>query len=149
MCDAIGRTTVDSKLKAAITMVFPGWVGPVQCLISLDICAKDVKQLAHTLFDAKVWWADDVLHMFLDGGFSMSIPSSEATLKGVSTENIVKVFGPEISEAISECPVRKRELAEGKSVTECVSMLLQKNGAIINLSLGLEAGIELQNKLYN
>jgi hypothetical protein len=79
----------------------------------------------------------------------MLIPSSKATLKGVLTENIVKVFSPKISKAISKCPVRKRELAQGKSVTKCVSMLLQKNRAIINLSLRLEAGIELQNKLYN
>jgi len=149
MCDAIRHIMVDGESKAAIAMVFPGWVGPVQCLISLDICTKDVEHLAHTLFDAKVQWAEDMLHVSLDNGFSMIIPNSEATLKGVSKENIAKVFSPEIYEAISECPVHKREIEEGKSVTECVSMLFEGDRAIINLSLGLEAGIGLQKKLYN
>lgn len=149
ICDAIGRITINGESKAAITMVFPNWVGPVQCLMSLDICAKDVEQLAHTLFDAKVRWAEDVLHITLESGFSTIIPNSEATLKGVSKENIVKVFGSEIYKAISECAVREREMAEGKSVTECVSMLFEGNRAIVNLSIGLKAGLELQNKLYN
>jgi len=60
----------------------------------------------------------------------------------------MKMFGLEIHDAIPECLVRRRELAEGKCTTECVSMIFTKNGAIINLSLGLEGGLQIQNKLY-
>ena len=38
---------------------------------------------------------------------------------------------------------------EGMYVTRCVLMMLTKNGAIINLSLGLGGGVEVQNKLYD
>ncbi|KAF1995210.1 hypothetical protein P154DRAFT_624134 [Amniculicola lignicola CBS 123094] len=42
MCNAIRRVTVRSDIKAAITMVFPGWGGPVDCLMSLDVCEWDI-----------------------------------------------------------------------------------------------------------
>jgi hypothetical protein len=148
MCDAIRRVTVQSDLKAAVTTVLPVWGGPVDCLMSLDICEREVEQLAMDLFNAKVKWVEQVLHVVLKEGITLIIPHSEATLKGVLDEAIVKVFGPEIHDAITESPVRRRELEEGKRVTECVSMILTKNGAIINLSLGLEGGLQIQNKLY-
>lgn len=47
--------------------------------------------------------------------------------------------------------MRRKELEEGNRVTECVSMMLTSRpdeGAIINLSLGLEGGTQVQKKLY-
>jgi hypothetical protein len=143
MCDAIRRVTVQSDLKAAVTTVLPVWGGPVDCLMSLDVCEREVEQLVMDLFNAKVKWVEQVLHVVLKEGITLIIPHSEATLKGVLDEAIVKVFGPEIHDAITESPVRRRELEEGKRVTECVSMILTKNGAIINLSLGLEGGLKI------
>lgn len=148
MRDAIRRTTVDHELKAAITMVFPDWVAEVQCLMSLDICANYVVHLAQILFKAEVRRVEDVLHISRSG-FTIITPFPEATLKGVSKEAIVEVFGNDILEAINDCPIRKREVTEGKSDTECVSMILAKNGAIINLSLNLERGFELKKQLYD
>jgi hypothetical protein len=43
MCDAVRRVTVNNNLKIIITMVFPIWVGPVNCFISLDVYKRDVK----------------------------------------------------------------------------------------------------------
>jgi len=83
-----------------------------------------VEQLAMALFNAKVKWVEQVLHVVLKEGITLIIPNSEATLKGVLDEVIIKVFGPEIHDAITESPIRKRELEEGKRVTECVSMIL-------------------------
>jgi hypothetical protein len=77
------------------------------------------------------------------------IPNTEVTMKGVEDKAIIKVFGPEIYNAIRESPVRRRELKEGKHKTECVSMILTKDGAIINLSLGLKGSLQIQHKLYN
>jgi hypothetical protein len=45
----------------------------------------------------------------------------------------------------------KKELEEGNCVTKCVLMILissPSKGAIINLSLGLKRGVQIQNKLY-
>jgi len=95
-----------------------------------------------------VKWVEQVLHVVLKEGITLIIPHSEATLKGVLDEAIIKVFGPEIHDAITESPIRRRELEEKKGVTECFSMILTKNGAIINLSLGLKGGLQIQNKLY-
>jgi hypothetical protein len=146
LCGAIRR--VEGDLKAAVTMAFPKWGGLVHCLMSLDICERDVEQLAMGLFGAKVKWVEQVLHLVLNEGITLIIPNSEATLKGVKDQTIIEIFGIEIYDAITECPVHKRELAEGKRVTECVSMIFTKKGAIINLSLGLEGGLRLQNKMY-
>ncbi|KAK3371618.1 hypothetical protein B0T24DRAFT_629705 [Lasiosphaeria ovina] len=150
MCSAIRRVAVQNEIKAAVTTVLPLWGGPVDCLMSLDICELEVKQLAMALFNAKVTWVGQGLHLVLKEGSTVSIPScSEATLKGVQDEAIIEVFGPEIREAIWESPVRNRELEEGKHLTECISMIVTQNGAIINLSLGLERCLQLQNILYS
>lgn len=146
LCGAIRR--VEGDLKAAVTMAFLLWGGLVHCLMSLDICENDVEQLAMALFGAKVKWAEQVLHLVLNEGITLIIPNSEATLKGVKDEAIIEIFGTEIYGAITESPVHRRELAEGKRVTECVSMIFTKKGAIINLSLGLEGGLQLQNKMF-
>jgi len=149
MCNAIRRVAVNSDWKAAVTMDFPVWGGLVDCVMSLDVCERGVEQLAIALFNAEVKWVEQVLHVILKEGITLITSNSEeATLKGVPDEAIIKVFGPEIHDAITQCPMRRRELAEGKQVTECVSMILTKNGAIINLSLDLRGGLQIQDKLY-
>jgi len=152
ICGAIRRIQAQTESmtswKASVTMLFPLWGGPVDCLMSLDVCESDVEHLAMLLFNAQVKWAEDVLHIVLDEGITLIIPSSEATLKGVRDEAILKVFGSEIHNAINESPIRRRELKGNKQKTECVSMILTKNGAIINLSLGLDRSLEIEKKLY-
>lgn len=47
--------------------------------------------------------------------------------------------------------MHEKELEEGNEVTECVLMILTSrpsDGAIINLSLGLKGGVQMQSKLY-
>jgi hypothetical protein len=144
MCHAIRRVSIEGDSKAAITMVFPGWGGPVDCLMSLDIREWDIAQLAMDLFNAELKWVGHVLHVVLENGMTLTTETSEITLKGVEDKAIDKVFGREIHDAINECSIRKRET---KRATECVSMILTKNGAIINLSLGIRGGLQIQNKL--
>ncbi|KAK2796024.1 hypothetical protein FQN50_009644 [Emmonsiellopsis sp. PD_5] len=152
ICDAIRRVPVQidsiTFWRASVTTVFPLWGGPVDCLLSLDICEWGVEYLAMALFNAKVKWAEQVHHIVLDQGTTLIVPNSEVTLKGVRDEAIIMVFGHEIHKAINESPVHRRELEEGKHVSECVSMILTKQGAIINLTVGLDRGLEIQNKLY-
>ncbi|ORX94400.1 hypothetical protein BCR34DRAFT_499290 [Clohesyomyces aquaticus] len=144
LCNAIRRVTVDGESKAAITMVFPSWVGLVDCLMSLDICERDISQLAMALFHAEVKWVQHILHVVLENGMTLTTETSEVILKGVEDDAINKVFGPEIHGAINECLVRRRET---RRATECVSMIFTKNGAFISLSLGIRAGLQIQNKL--
>ncbi|KAL2363002.1 hypothetical protein RJZ56_004098 [Blastomyces dermatitidis] len=148
MASAIRRFIVRDELKAAVTTVFPIWAGTVDCLMSLEVSEWSVEWLMMALFGAKLKWVNQVRHLVLNNGVTLIIPNSEATLKGVPDEAIVNVFGPEIHDAIAESPIRRKELAEGMHVAECVSMILTRNGAIINLALGLEGGVKIQNKLY-
>jgi len=170
MCNAIRRVVVDNEWRTAVAMVFPVWGEPVDCFMSLDICERDIEQLVMALFSVEVKWVDHVLYVVRKDGITLMIPNSEVTLKGVPDKAIFEVFGFEIHEAITECPVHKRELEEekgaieevslistkngtiikfaGERVTECVSLILTRNGAITNLSLGLERGLQIQNKLY-
>lgn len=142
------RTNEGISWKASVTTVFPLWGGPVDCFLSLDVCESGVEYLAMALFNARVKWVEEVRHVGFEGGATLTIPSSEVTLKGVKDEAIIMVFGSEIRCAINESRIRERELEEGKLMTECVSMILTKQGAIVNLSLGLDRGLEIQRKLY-
>lgn len=126
-----------------MTTVFPLWGGPVDCLLSLDVCESRVEYLALALFNARVKWVEEARHIGFEGGATLTVPNSEVTLKGVKDEAIIMVFGSEIHSAINESRIRVRELQEGKLMTECVSMILTTQGAIVNLSLGLDRGLEI------
>jgi hypothetical protein len=153
MCGAIRRDTVRSGrtpyLKAAVTMDFP-LQGLVDCLMSLAIHPSKVEYLAIALFKVQVESVGHVRYVTLTGGVRLT-PNPEITLKGVSNEAIIRVFGPEIHEAITASRMRKKELEEGNDVTEGVSMILTSSsdeGAIINLSLGVKGGVQIRKKLY-
>jgi hypothetical protein len=153
MCSAIRRDTVQSgaitSSMAAVTMDFPPW-GLVDCLMSLEVHQSEVGYLAMALFKVRVESVGQVRYVSLKEGVRLT-PNPEITLKGVLDEAIIDVFGSEIHGAIRTCRMRKKELEEGNRVTECVSMILTSSpseGAIISLSLGLEGGVQIQNKLY-
>ncbi|KAF1993154.1 hypothetical protein P154DRAFT_97481 [Amniculicola lignicola CBS 123094] len=131
-------------------MHFPSWPTPdnlVPCFLSLEIYKEDVKELAMVLFKVEVDWIADVFQVVHHNGMVQIIPHSEFTLKGVLDDDVVAVFGAKIHSAIAECPVRARELAEGKRRTECVSMTFSKDEGTISLTMGLETGVLIQNKL--
>jgi hypothetical protein len=153
MCSAIRKDAVQSGgtiyLKAAVTMNFPPR-GLVDCLMSLEIHQSKIEHLAMALFKAHVESVGQVRYVVLKEGVRL-IPNPEITLKGVLGEAIIDVFGSEIHGAIAASRMRKKELEEGNRVTECVSMIFTSTpgeGAIINLSLGLKGGVQIQNKLY-
>ncbi|KAL4889179.1 hypothetical protein BDV59DRAFT_187062 [Aspergillus ambiguus] len=152
LCGIISRvpTQVDGETvwKAAVTTAFPLWGGLVNCLMSLDICTAGVDYLAMALFNAKINQAEPLRYIDFDDGPTLIVPDSESTMKGVKEEAIVKVFGVEIQEAIRDSPVRRKELEQRRQLTECVSMIVTRQGAIVNLSLDLNRGIEISRKLY-
>jgi hypothetical protein len=51
---------------------------------------SEVEQLAMALFNAKVKWVEQVLHVVLKEGITLIVPHSEATLKGILDEAIIK-----------------------------------------------------------
>jgi hypothetical protein len=134
----------------AVTMHFPSWPTPDNldsCFMRLDIREEEVEGLAMALFSVKVEWVLGVLQIAYDNGMVQLIPHPEFTLKGVLEQDIVTVFKSEIHGAITECPIRVRERAEGKHRTECVSMAFSRKECTITLTMGLDRGIEIQNKL--
>lgn len=151
LCGAIRRDTVDNgaSLKAAVTMDFP-FDGLVDCLMSLAIHQNKVEYLAFALFNVHVESEGRVRYVMLNEGAKL-IPNPEMTLKGARDDAILRILGVEIHEAIKTSRMRKKELEEGNLVTECVSMIFtdrSDEGAVINLSLGLKGGAQIQNKLY-
>jgi len=150
LCDAARRVNIDGHEKAAVTIMLPKWGGVVDCLVSLDIREEEVSKLASALFNADVNWVRRNLHIALPTGQSiiLSMPQAEVTLKGATNEAITNVFGPEICNAVNESPIRKREWEAGQQSTHCVSMIVTKTGAIINISLGLEGGLAIQSRLH-
>ncbi|KAB8253553.1 hypothetical protein BDV32DRAFT_133951 [Aspergillus pseudonomiae] len=152
LCSVISKVSseVDGerKWKAAVTTAFPLWGGLVNCLMSLDIHMVGVDYLAMALFNARITPAEQLRYISFGDGPTLVVPNSESTMKGVTEEAIMKVFGAEILDAIRGSSVRRKELREGKQLTECVSMIVTSQGAIINLSLDLNRGFEISRKLY-
>jgi hypothetical protein len=102
------------------------------------------------LFKVQVESVGQVQYISLKEGVRLT-PNPEITLKGVLDKAIINVFGFKIHRAIRTCCIRKKELEEGNRVIECVLMILISSlskGAIISLSLSLEGGVQIQNKLY-
>lgn len=130
-------------------MDFP-FDGLVDCLMSLAIHQNKVEYLALALFNVHVESEGQVRYVMLNEGAKL-IPNPEMTLKGARDDAILRILGVEIHEAIQASRMRKKELEEGNLVTECVSMIFtdrSDEGAVINLSLGLKDGAQIQNKLY-
>ena len=150
LCEAVRTRHVDGQEKSAVTIMLPKWGGLVDCLISLDIREQEVVKLALSLFNTDISRVESNLHVMLQTGLSviLSMPTAEVTLKGATDEAITKVFGFEICNAVTESPIRKREKEAGQQLTHCVSMILTKDGAIINISLGLEGGLAILKKLH-
>ncbi|KAJ5306254.1 hypothetical protein N7508_005269 [Penicillium antarcticum] len=66
------------------------------------------------LFHASVKWVAKALHISFERGTTLTVPNSEATLKGVKKEAIAMVFGSEIQQAIEESRIHLREVEDGK-----------------------------------
>lgn len=58
------------------------------------------------------------------------------------------MFGPEIHAAITESPIRARELAEGKNLTECISMVVTGSEMTIKLAMDIRGSVQICSKLY-
>lgn len=153
MCEAIRTQTVQrdgtNYLEAAVTMNFP-FQRLVDCLMSLAIHESKVEYLAMALFKVHVQCLRHVRYVVLSNGVKL-IPNSEFTLKGASDEAIIQVFGHQIYKATAASRLRKREIEGGARATEGVSMSItncSSEGAIINLSLGLQEGVQIREILY-
>lgn len=132
-------------------MIFPAFGEDNYCLISLDIVEAHVRSWAHALFEIEVSRVNESLEYIIGFGNGVTIACTrkfEFTLKGVSGESIERSFGMEILHAIQESYVRMREADRRKERTDCVSLNLAQNGAIINLALGLRAGARIRDQLY-
>lgn len=143
-----GMTTV----KAAVTMQFPGFALH-DCVMMLEICETEVEHLVKDLFGINVVSVMGIRHLTLAKGVKLTsnVSNPEITLKGVRDEAIIRILGPEIHEAIIASRMRKRELEEGNSATECVSMIFtckSGEGAYMNVCIALEGGLRIRDKLY-
>ena len=133
-----------------VAMHFPSWLAISHldpCFLSLAIREEHVKELAMALFKVKVDWVTDSFHVVYHNGTALTIPHSQFTLKGVLHEDVFAVFTTQIHDAIVECPIWASELAQGKRLTECVSMNFSRSEATIQLAMGLSRGIGIHERL--
>ncbi|KAM4060854.1 hypothetical protein HRG_001623 [Hirsutella rhossiliensis] len=151
ICKAVRNIAVrhgEAELRASITIKFPLWGrGAIDCLLSMHICPWAVSYFAQQLFGAQIVMIGSVRRIVLKEGITVIVPGTEVTLKGVEEDTILKVFGSEMLDAVKESSVRGEEISQGVSATECVSMIVTEDGAIVSLALGLARGLQIQRKL--
>lgn len=141
----IRKDMVDGDWRPAITIGIPEWGPPLDCVLSLEIWGSDIARLIEALFKAKLIWRESDIYIVLNEGTGLALPHLEGILTGVSDLNIFKVFSPEIYRAIDDCYTHRTE--QGKNLTGCI-VDLTRDRAIVHLSLGMERGVEILNKLY-
>jgi hypothetical protein len=160
VCDAITKVTVKTdgitSLKAAVTMDFPQH-GLVDCLMGLAIHPSKVEYFAKALFNVQLQLvgglrsvSEDDCYISQDEG-KVSQDEIEINLRGVPDKAIVDELGSGVFEGIRGCRMRTVELQQRKGSTQCVSMIIARSpdrGAVINISLGLEEGTRIAEKLY-
>lgn len=141
----IDGTTV---YKAAIVVTFPS-SGPVECLLSIDVEEWAVDHLIRTLFNLETFRLDQTWCVILSGGARLKVSEPNLTVTSARDGPLLAVLGPKLYQAIQESSIRKKELEAGKQETECVSISLIDGGAILNLCLSLDAGIDIKNNLFD
>jgi len=129
----------------AVTMHFPRkTITPESpCFIKLEIGEEYLSELAMALFKIEVHWVANAFQVVHENGIEQSMP--EFTHKGALEENVVAVFGPEISNASTQWTVR---LAQGKSRIGGVSMKFARSEVTVTLEMSVQRGIAIQKKLY-
>jgi len=135
--------------RAAVTMVFPSWAS-VDCVMSFEVDARRIAQLAMALFNVRVEIVENIRYIDMRGGVRLQ-PHSGIRLQGVLEDAIIEIFGPEIHGAIKACRMREVEVEAGNPATDCVSMLFNDNPgevATLNLALGMKEGTQIRKKLY-
>lgn len=148
MAKGIKEVQMDQDWKA-VTMHFPKETTPENsftCFLKLEVREEYLKELTMALFKMEVSWVTHTFQIVHENGMMQTM--SEFVHKGALEEDIVAVFDPEISSAITECTVRRRELAEGKRRTGCVSIAFARSEGTVTLAMDLQRGVEIQKKLY-
>ncbi|UPX13470.1 uncharacterized protein EKO05_0003977 [Ascochyta rabiei] len=94
LVDRIENTELSDNWKAVI-MRLPVWPPDLSapCFMSLDLREESIKEVAMALFKVEVTWVTDAFWVVHCGGMSQIIPYFQHTMKGVSDEDIVAVFG--------------------------------------------------------
>ncbi|KAI3571159.1 hypothetical protein IWW34DRAFT_796111 [Fusarium oxysporum f. sp. albedinis] len=140
--------------KANIMLNFPHATThgfKVQCLMSLVIKASDIPLITWRLFQVHIRDGDDgIRHEVLKNG-GRGLGRSGFQFQGSLDDDIEKVLGPKMVEAIATSPVRETELSEGIAATRCVAISFSDNpreDGILSLSLGLDHAIKMKEKLF-
>ncbi|KAK4081911.1 hypothetical protein Purlil1_11503 [Purpureocillium lilacinum] len=148
ICDSIEIAPTrrqEADQRVCITMDFPPW-GVIDCLLSMQIRKSSVTPLANALFGVKrVEWHGNTIRVIQETG--PRIVGTEITLKGAEEGIVLEVFGLEPLNAIKATTLRAQEVREGEAKTECVSMILTSEGAVISLALGLVMATKIARKL--
>jgi hypothetical protein len=140
--------------KANVTMDFPRDTKhglKLHCLMSLDIKASEIPFITWRLFHVRIDTGDDGLrHQVLANG-GRGLAREGFQFQGSLDHDIDSVLGPEMAKAIAKSPVREAELDAGITATRCVTIYFSGNplrSGILNLSLGLEHGLKMREKLF-
>lgn len=148
ICNMMQKVNTGAPSRVVLTVTLPSESRPVVCLVSLHVYGWAVEFLAQSLFNVKVKWVDQIRHIISSKELQLVVAGADTTLTGAQDEALIAIFGFYMYEAINGSFIRRKEIREGKARTECVSMVLLDDGAIINISLDWDKGLKIRNKLY-
>jgi hypothetical protein len=148
ICNMMQKVNTAAPSRVVLTVTLPSESVPIVCLMSLRVYEWAVEFLAQSLFDFKVKRVDQIRHIISSKELQVAVSGADTMLRGAQDEALIAVFGFSMYEAMNGNFIRRKEIQEGKARTDCVSMVLLDDGAIINISLDWDNGLKIRNKLY-
>ncbi|KAI1086240.1 hypothetical protein F5B19DRAFT_498544 [Rostrohypoxylon terebratum] len=142
----------DNTFVAAISMTFPRapYTDKFGCQMALSILENKVESLAQEFFDVRLQTTGGLRYMLLSGGAKI-LPNPKFTLQGCQFQAIPRVFGAQVTCAITASPAYQDDTQRVKKCTQSVSMVVSHlacEGAVVYASLGLWDGTQIKKKLY-
>ena len=122
----------------------------IRCQMTLEITENKVHYLAREMFDAHMETTSGLQYLCLPGGAKV-LPNPSLTLQACRSSVISRIFGQDISSAITASLAYRSDIKLGRDDTDCVSMVVSHrahDGAFIYMALDPRKGYSIRDKLY-
>jgi hypothetical protein len=146
------KTSQSGHEWKAVTMRFPIQPkedSPFSCSLTLELHEEAMRELVLALFKMEAHWLSttvQTLQVNHECGLVQTVPYLTQT--GALCDKIADVFGEDIYLAVMNSAAYRKEQAEGKDRTKCVSVVWSKDERRVTLEMGIGKGVEISKKLF-
>ncbi|KAI1207652.1 uncharacterized protein F4807DRAFT_434044 [Annulohypoxylon truncatum] len=154
LAEAVVRTTHphDHTIKTCDMSISVFWnvETRMNCLLSIKISPLKASNLIQQLFGVRLESVDGLRYISFPGEIEI-IPCPNVTLAACDVQIAERIFGPEVTRALSTTTMYVQEREQRRKKTKSVTAHISSNSdesVDINLNLGLYYGTRICTKLF-